>query len=105
MDRSLERNDFLPRRRFVGRGVLGLGAVLLGRSISAQEKAKERRPETPAPTHPPLEPVDISQLPADLERLDLFLLIGQSNMKGRGVMPDEPKRDPRLVMMHLHEDA
>jgi hypothetical protein len=37
-------------------------------------------------------------------QLDLFLLMGQSNMKGRGVMPEEPKRDPRIVMMHLKDD-
>jgi hypothetical protein len=60
--------------------------------------------ETPAPTKPPLEPVDITKLPAGLERLDLFLLIGQSNMKGRGIMPEEPKRDPRFVMMAIKDD-
>lgn len=60
---------------------------------------------TPAPTHPPLEPVDIATLPPGTARLDLYLLMGQSNMKGRGIMPDEPKRDPRIVMMHLADDA
>ena len=62
------------------------------------------RVQTPPPTSPPLRPVDITKLPAGVERLDLFLLMGQSNMKGRGVMPDEPKRDPRLVMMHMRDD-
>lgn len=71
----------------------------------AQQARKLRKAQTPPPTHPPLEPVDITKLPEGTERLDLFLLIGQSNMKGRGVMPDEPKRDPRLVMMHLRDDA
>lgn len=60
---------------------------------------------TPPPTRPPLQPVDITRLPAGLERLDLFLLLGQSNMKGRGFMPVEPSRDPRIVMMHLKDDA
>jgi hypothetical protein len=39
------------------------------------------------------------------DRLELFLLLGQSNMKGRGPMPADPLRDPRLVMMHLRDDA
>ena len=60
--------------------------------------------QTPPPTHPPLQSLDITKLPGGLERLDLFLLLGQSNMKGRGFMPDEPKRDPRIVMMHLKDD-
>lgn len=66
---------------------------------------KAGRVSTPPPTRPPLQPVNIARLPAGSERLDLFLLIGQSNMKGRGVMPDEPSRDPRIVMMHLKDDA
>jgi Carbohydrate esterase, sialic acid-specific acetylesterase len=48
--------------------------------------------------------VDITKLPEGKTQLDLFLLMGQSNMKGRGVMPEEPKRDPRIVMMHLKDD-
>jgi hypothetical protein len=59
---------------------------------------------TPPPTKPPLEAVDVTKLPDGVERLDLFLLMGQSNMKGRGVMPDEPLREPRIVMMHLRDD-
>jgi len=59
---------------------------------------------TPPPTKPPLEAVDITKLPENTTQLDLFLLMGQSNMKGRGVMPEEPKRDPRIVMMHLKDD-
>ena len=59
---------------------------------------------TPPPTKPPLETVDITKLPEGATQLDLFLLMGQSNMKGRGVMPEEPKRDPRIVMMHLKDD-
>ena len=61
--------------------------------------------ETPPPTHPPLQPVDLARLPAGQTRLDLFLLLGQSNMKGRGLMPETPSRDPRIVMMHFKDDA
>lgn len=79
------------------------GAVGAGEGV-AQAGRRERAVRTPPPTRPPLEPVDIAKLPAGVERVDLFLLLGQSNMKGRGVMPDEPKRDPRIVMMHLRDD-
>ena len=90
------------RRQYL---VLGSSAVL-GSTVSAQTtKKKSAKASTPPPTHPPLQSVDITKLPEGTEQLDLFLLIGQSNMKGRGVMPDEPKRDPRIVMMHLKDDA
>lgn len=70
-------------------------------SLFAQKAGKVA---TPPPTKPPLETVDITKLPEGTTQLDLFLLMGQSNMKGRGVMPEEPKRDPRIVMMHLKDD-
>jgi len=83
-------------------------AVILGArepSPRAASKAIAGRVETPAPTRPPLQAVDITKLPKGTEQLDLYLLIGQSNMKGRGIMPDEPTHDPRIVMMHLKDDA
>lgn len=51
-----------------------------------------------------LTPVNIAQPPAGVERLELFLLIGQSNMKGRGAVPAEQAENPRIVMMHLKND-
>ncbi len=74
-------------------------------SPEAAGKRKGARVVTPAPAKPPLHPVDITKLPEGTSQLDFYLLMGQSNMKGRGVMPDEPKRDPRVVMMHLTDDA
>ena len=79
-------------------------AVLLSALVAHAAKERSQRAQTPPPTHPPLQAVDITKLPDDVERLDLFLLIGQSNMKGRGVMPEQPLRDPRIVMMHLRDD-
>lgn len=70
---------------------------------AAQEKKKQRA-NTPPPTKPPLISADITTLPEGTDHLDLYLLIGQSNMKGRGHMPEEPKNDPRIVMMHLRTD-
>ena len=75
--------------------------VLLVQSAESQSR---KRTVTPPPTKPPLEPVEIGKLPAGTERLDLYLLMGQSNMKGRGVMPEEPLRDPQIVMMHKKTD-
>lgn len=84
---------------------MGLGAVGLLATANAQESKKGAKVGTPPPTNPPLDAVDISRLPEGLERLDLFLLIGQSNMKGRGFMPEAPSRNPQLVMMSLKDDA
>lgn len=77
-------------------------AVVLHAAEPAKPAAK--KVTTPPPTKPPLESVDVAKLPDGVERLDLFLLMGQSNMKGRGVMPDEPLRNPRIVMMHTKDD-
>ncbi len=77
--------------------------VALCPSLFAQ-KAKSGKVGTPPPTKAPLVSVDVTKLPEGTTQLDLFLLMGQSNMKGRGVMPEEPKRDPRIVMMHLKDD-
>ena len=67
----------------------------------AQTKPKPKRTVTPPPTNPPLVDADVSKLPAGMKQLDLYLLMGQSNMKGRGVMPDEPLNDPGIINMHL----
>jgi hypothetical protein len=75
-----------------------LGLFALCSSLYAQKIG------TPPPTQPPLVTVDITKLPEGTSQLDLWLLCGQSNMKGRGVMPDEPKKDPHIVMMHLKDD-
>ncbi len=81
--------------------VLAILFLALCPSLFAQ---KAKKAATPPPTKPPLEAVDVTKLPEGTTQLDLFLLMGQSNMKGRGVMPEEPRRDPRIVMMHLKDD-
>ena len=95
---------------FVTAGLLFLAPWVVG--VAAEQAAEgsakvERRvskAQTPPPMRPPLQGVEIAVLPVGQERTDVFLLLGQSNMKGRGVMPDEPARDPRIVMMHLKDD-
>ncbi len=52
----------------------------------------------------PFEPGDISKMPKGLEQLDIVLLMGQSNMKGRGKMPAEPLQNPQIVMLHKKTD-
>ncbi|MEI6645271.1 MAG: sialate O-acetylesterase [bacterium] len=52
----------------------------------------------------PMQPVDITKLPPGVKRLDLFLLIGQSNMQGAGKLPAKQTPNPRIVMMHLTND-
>ena len=84
------------------RTVLFLTALLLGPLSTLHAAAA--RPAVAKPTRPPLTPVDIAHLPEGTGHLDLYLLIGQSNMKGRGFMPEEPARDPRVAMMHLKDD-
>ena len=83
------------------RRVFLLCLFALSSSLYAQ---KAKKPSTPPPTKPPLVSVDITKLPEDATHLDLWLLCGQSNMKGRGFMPEEPKNDPRIVMMHKMDD-
>ena len=78
--------------------------LALSSPLFAQKAAKARKPQTPPPTKPPLVSVDITKLPEGTTHLDLWLLCGQSNMKGRGFMPEEPKNDPRIVMMHMTDD-
>jgi hypothetical protein len=81
--------------------VLSIFLLALCPSLFAQ---KAKKAASPQPTKPPFEAVDITKLPEGATQLDLFLLMGQSNMKGRGVMPEEPKRDPRIVMLHLKDN-
>ena len=102
----------MNRRTAIGFMAAGLllspwGArVAAGEAAEGSSKAERRmsKAQTPPPTRPPLQGVEIAPLPAGQDHTDIFLLLGQSNMKGRGVMPDEPARDPRIVMMHLKDD-
>ena len=65
---------------------------------------KKLRPIPSDLTGLPLEEADIAILPGGLDRVEIFLLMGQSNMKGRGVMPAEPLRNSQIIMMHKGTD-
>ncbi|MCX6836420.1 MAG: sialate O-acetylesterase [Verrucomicrobia bacterium] len=86
------------------RRVFLLCLLALSSPLFAQKAAKAKKANTPRPTNPPLVSVDITKLPEGTTHLDLWLLCGQSNMKGRGFMPEEPHNDPRIVMMHKMDD-
>lgn len=109
MPTTTELLEVSTRRQWLTRNAVGVGWLACSPLAFAQAAktaaTKNARTQTPPPTKPPLEPVDIARLPAGLDQLDLFLLMGQSNMKGRGAMPAEPNRDQRIVMMHLKDDA
>ena len=65
---------------------------------------KKTRPAPSDLTGAPLEEADIATLPGGMDRVEIFLLMGQSNMKGRGVMPAEPLRNSQIIMMHKGTD-
>ncbi len=76
------------------------------RAKAKANAAKNKRKPAPKDlVRTPLVPADLGAFPASTKRLEIFLLMGQSNMKGRGVMPTEASRDPRIVMMHRRTDG
>ncbi len=79
--------------------------VLIGLLLSPWAIAQKQPKPAPSDlTKPPLDAADIIELPKEMDRVDIFLLMGQSNMKGRGVMPEEPLRNPQIIMMHKGTD-
>ena len=84
------------------RNILVLVLLLL---IATPALAQRRSKRAPADlVRKPFVPADPTTFPGETERLDVFLLIGQSNMKGRGVMPKQPLEDARIVMLHKRTD-
>lgn len=50
------------------------------------------------------EPVSISSLPGGVRRVEIFLLAGQSNMKGRGAIPVTQPETDRVLFMSMADD-
>lgn len=88
----------------IGLAILTPDLVFAGEPKQKPTK-KARQKLTPPPTGAPLTPANAATLPDGLEQLDLFLLMGQSNMKGRGVMPEKAIRNPRIINLHLKTDS
>ncbi|MCF7818839.1 MAG: sialate O-acetylesterase, partial [Kiritimatiellales bacterium] len=49
-------------------------------------------------------PVDLSVLPEGIDRVDVFLLMGQSNMKGRGIIPAVQTENPLIANMNMADN-
>lgn len=79
-----------------------ISLVILIPVASAQARKKGPPPDL---VNSPFEPADISVLPEGMEHVDIFLLMGQSNMKGRGIMPKLPLNDQQIIMMHRRTDG
>ncbi|NRB75663.1 MAG: sialate O-acetylesterase [Verrucomicrobiales bacterium] len=78
-----------------------------GESATGPAPAKKKRAPKPPPedlNRTPFVPADVSAFPGETDQLEIFLLMGQSNMKGRGVMPAEPLKDPQIIMLHKKTD-
>jgi hypothetical protein len=73
-----------------------LSIVLLCLQLPADLAGKGSRAGSP---QPPLHPADLGSL-SDSADVDLYLLVGQSNMKGRGLIDMDPKTDKRLLFFH-----
>jgi len=50
------------------------------------------------------ETVDVSALPKGVERVEIFLLMGQSNMMGRGTLPKKQSEHPRILNRNMAND-
>ena len=74
-----------------------LGAVLVTSGFS-EDGAMHGEPQ------PPLEKADFSVFSPD-DSMGLFLLVGQSNMKGRGSIDMKPETDKRILFFHPTEEA
>lgn len=93
----------LPASPFTTEGGADQGG---SESKTSPSVAKKKRP-TPLPAGlntTPFVSVDVTEFPGQTDHLDIVLLIGQSNMKGRGVMPAEPYQDPQIIMLHKRTD-
>ena len=81
----LNRRDFLATATAAGCTALPLLASAAGTGRG--------------PAQPPLHAADFSVFEPN-DTLDLFLLAGQSNMKGRGAIDMKPKEDRRILFLH-----
>ena len=74
-----------------------LGAMFIATGFS-QDGAMHGEPQ------PPLEKADFRVFAPD-DSIGLFLLVGQSNMKGRGSINMKPETDERILFIHPTQEA
>jgi hypothetical protein len=82
----MNRRDFIIRTA-AGTACAGLPMNLLAKGTRG------------GAAQPPLHPADFSAF-AEQDMLDLFLLVGQSNMKGRGAIEMKPVENKNIVFFH-----
>ena len=82
----MNRRDFLIRTA-AGTACAGLPLHLLAKGARG------------GAAQPPLHPADFSTF-AEQDTLDLFLLVGQSNMKGRGAIEMNPVENKNILVFH-----
>jgi hypothetical protein len=58
---------------------------------------------TKGESQPPLHPANFDTI-VEAKTLDLFLLAGQSNMKGRATIPMTPKEDENILFFHSKQE-
>lgn len=87
-----------PSLRF---GLLFLMLNLSCFTATAERTARDQNLENLRP----FQPANVVELAGQVKAVDIFLLMGQSNMKGRGVIDPERRIDRRIVMMHMRSDA
>jgi len=74
-------------------------ALLMALSFQSSEAAEPEVPEA-SPTAVPLAPGLPATPPADPAKFELYLLVGQSNMAGRGPLtPADKVADPRVLVL------
>lgn len=49
-------------------------------------------------------PLDLSNPPEGIENIEIFLMLGQSNMKGRGEIPEVQEENPLILNMNMEDD-
>jgi len=95
----IKRRDFIRQTA----AIVALGA-LTPVEVFAARKKKSAATDLDNSAESPLQPADVTKLPDGVQHLDLFLLMGQSNMKGRGTVPPDQKINPHIVMMGMRDD-
>jgi len=84
-----------------------LGSLCAMAAIAAPDSASHETAKStvqPSRSTVTYHQVDLQVFPDGTDVVDVFLLLGQSNMKGRGEVPTEQVDDPRIVMMHLQDN-
>ncbi|VGO13523.1 hypothetical protein PDESU_02080 [Pontiella desulfatans] len=78
-----------------------MGVALLCAASATQLFAQGSQRGT---AQPPLHTADFSVF-AEADTMDVFLLVGQSNMKGRGMIDMTPKTQARNLFFHSKKTA